>query len=150
MEVVRKLLVVSCTALVWSCSNDNGGDKSCTAHAAFDLSLRTADNVPLPDDTALRVDYHSGTETYQLNEDHTSLQTVLCDALGEINDASTDAGPKSVESLRCKLWTNGGAKVIVTASGYPDVTRALEATEKNDCIQTVSVELVLGDTDGGS
>ena len=52
--------------------------------------------------------------------------------------------------VHCKLWTQGAAKVTVTATGYPPVEEALEVKAQGTCIQTVPVEIVLGDQDGGT
>jgi hypothetical protein len=137
----RALCSVLTCCLALACSSEPKED--CTAKAAFHLSVR-AHSGELPADTRLTVKYGGGEETYSLADLKHDEEAVLCDAEG------ADAGDGGkVSRLVCALWTQGVATVTLEASGYDDVERTLEAEAKNDCIQTVPVELVLGDEDGG-
>jgi hypothetical protein len=138
----RILCSVLACALALACSSEP--KEECTAKAAFHLSVR-AYSGSLPADTRLTVKYGGGEETYSLADLKHDEEAVLCDAEG------LDAGDGgSVSRLVCALWTQGVATVTLEAKGYDDVERTLEAEAENDCIQTVPVELVLGDEDGGT
>ncbi len=129
--------------LIVGCSSNPPNDQQCAAKAAFQLSL-SAYMSSLPADTSITVKYGGGEETYALSDPVHKEEAVLCDA----NRADADAG--DVLGLVCALWTQGAATVTVKASGYPDMERALEAEAKNECIQTVPVDLVLGGEDAGT
>lgn len=135
------LALISCAVFALACSNGNGdGPKDCKVVAAFDLTLRAAVG-PLPPDTTIDVQYGGGIESYRVETGMQSQEVVLCD------DDAADAG--YVTRVHCKLWTQGAATVKVTASGYPAIEQTLEAKAQGTCIQTVPVEIVLGDQDAG-
>lgn len=129
--------------LCLACSSETPPE-DCSAKAAFQLSVR-AYAGSLPPDTRLTVKYGGGEETYALSDLVHDEEAVLCDAEGL---DSGDGG--SVSRLVCALWTQGAATVTIEASGYPSLERTLEAEAKNDCIETVPVDLVLGEEDGGT
>jgi len=138
--------VVGAVALALGCSNGDGGDpKDCKLVAAFDLTVRAALG-PLPPDTTLEVQYGGGIETFRVDQGVQAQEVVLCDD----TKSEAGAGDAGVTKVHCKLWTQGAAKVTVTATGYPPVEEALEAKAQGTCIQTVPVEIVLGDQDGGT
>lgn len=127
------------------CSDGNGDDpKECTVKAAFELTVRTVSGA-LPGDTTLEVKYGGGVEAYRVDQGMQNQEVVLCTT--DTADAS-DAG-QAANEVYCKLWTQGAAAVTVTATGYPTVKQDLEAKAQGKCIQTVPVEIVLGDQDAG-
>jgi hypothetical protein len=137
------LIVCAATATALSCSDDGGdGPKDCKVVAAFDLTLRAAGG-PLPPDTTVEVQYGGGVESYRVDAGMQSQEVVLCD------DDAPETGVGGVTVVHCKLWTQGAATVKVTASGFPPVEQTLEAKAQGKCIQTVPVEIVLGDQDAG-
>lgn len=104
----------------------------------YDLVVRVAkaERAPLPADTRLNVRYggnHEG-EEYALGEKHTP-QAVFCNedttqgGAGSEPAASPNAGaggqgsePESgVWALRCRLYTQGPARVDITADGYEPI-----------------------------
>jgi hypothetical protein len=133
------MALMGAAMLTIACSSDDGNQDPCTIEAAFELTLHTVTGA-LPADTALRVQYGGGVEEYHLDGANTGLKVVECDV---------DADAASLDSLSCKLWTQGAATVTVTASGFPQVERELEAKKKGECFQTVPVDIVLGDEDAG-
>lgn len=133
-------------ALALGCSDGNGDDpEDCKLVAAFDLTVRAALG-PLPPDTTLEVQYGGGIETFRVDQGVQAQEVVLCDD----TKSEAGAGDAGVTKVHCKLWTQGAAKVTVTATGFPPVEEALEAKAQGTCIQTVPVEIVLGDEDGGT
>jgi hypothetical protein len=95
-----------------------------------------AEDAPLPPDTRLNVRYggnHEG-ESYALGEKHTP-QAVFCSEDtsqgGASSEPAASAGAggqgsepepsSSVWALRCRLYTQGPARVDVTASGYEPI-----------------------------
>lgn len=141
-----RIFAVGLGLLALACSNGDGDDpKDCKLVAAFELTVRAVPG-PLPADTTLEVQYGGGTETFRLDQGVQTQEVVLCD------ETAKDAGAADggVAEVHCRLWTQGAAKVTVTASGYPTVEETLEAKAQGKCIQTVPVEIVLGDADGGT
>jgi len=133
------VVLMGAAALGTACSSDDGNQDPCTIEAAFQLTVRTVSGA-LPSDTLLSVQYGGGVEEFHLDGSNGDLKVVLCDV---------DADAASQDVLSCKLWTQGAATVTVTASGFPQVQRELEAKKKGECFQTVPVEVVLGDEDAG-
>ena len=101
----------------------------------YNLVLRVA-NAPLPPDLRLNVRYggnHEG-EAYALGEKHTP-QAVFCNEDtsegGAGNDPAPSGGGQSssepavaeadVWALRCRLYTQGPARIDVTATGYEPI-----------------------------
>lgn len=145
-RVFAVAVAVVAGALAFGCSDGNGDDpEDCKLVAAFDLTVRAVPG-PLPQDTTLEVQYGGGTETFRVDQGVQAQEVVLCDDTKK--DAS--AGDGGVPQVHCKLWTQGAAKVTVTATGYSPVEEALEAKAKGKCIQTVPIEILLGDPDGGT
>jgi hypothetical protein len=141
---VRGLCSVLASGLCVACSSDPPPE-DCSAKAAFQLSVR-AHVGTLPPDTRLTVKYGGGEETYALSDLKHDEEAVLCDVEG----VDSGDGGGSVSRLVCALWTQGAATVTIEASGYPNLERELKAEAKNDCIETVPVELVLGGEDAGT
>jgi hypothetical protein len=121
---------------------------------AFKVLLVAVDG-PLPEDTMLRVKHGSatGTEDFRLDADFPSSDVVFCCRStrdGECTEAGdADGGPAPVEGMLCELWTDGAARVTVTASGYPELDENLEARSSEGCLQTVDVTLKLESRDAG-
>ena len=102
----------------------------------YNLVLQTEDHQPLPPDTRLNVRYggnHEG-EAYALGETP-SKQAVFCDedpsqggAPAEVTASAGAGGSGStaepngeVWALRCRLYTQGPARIDVTATGYEPI-----------------------------
>jgi hypothetical protein len=129
----------------------------------FDLVVKTADDRPLPSDTRLNVRYggnHEG-EAYALGVKPTK-QAVHCDEVrtppdraggGGAPSATTEQGgaggaapaamsDSPVFALSCRLYTQGPARVDVTATGYePIEEHDLPLDEDKRCQVEVEVEL---------
>jgi hypothetical protein len=127
----------------------------------YELTVR-AENAPLPGDTSLNVRYggnHEG-ESYALGKKH-SPQAVFCSEDTTQGGATSDPEPsatagaggaapgapdgdESVWALRCRLYTQGPARIDVTASGYEPITEQDLTLEDGDrCRVEVEVELKL-------
>lgn len=137
----------STALLAAACSEDGGPDsKQCKVVPAFRLNLRAASG-PLPPDTMLEVKYGAGVESYRLDQGDTGQENVLCHT--DAPDGG-DAG-KDVSQIDCELWTQGAAKVTLTATGYDTIVKDLGAKEDPDkCLETVTVTIILGDLDAGT
>lgn len=117
-----------------------------------------AEDEPLPPDTRLNVRYggnHEG-EAYALGEKHTP-QAVFCNedtsqggagsdpaptAGAAGHDSEADPGSSDVWALRCRLYTQGPARVDVTASGYaPIEEQDLSLADDERCRVEKVVEL---------
>jgi len=131
----------------------------------FSLVVKTEDCQPLPPDTRLNVRYgsnHEG-EAYALGVKPTK-QAVFCDELSTPPEtcgaggaagtpvsmagaAGGDAAPPinaDVFALSCRLYTQGPARVDVTATGYePIEEQDLTLDEKERCQVEREVELKL-------
>jgi hypothetical protein len=125
----------------------------------YDLKVMTENRAALPPDTRLNVRYggnHEG-EAYALGENPTP-QAVFCDedttpggasgVAGAAGDAAGAGGAASVSpsegvfSLRCRLYTQGPARVDVTATGYEPIEELdLMLDEKLRCRVQRTVEL---------
>ena len=158
----RRLVVLALlgtAAALDACSNDDGTKKPCPTEPAFLLTLRAVPG-PLPEDIELTVEFGGGSESYKLADPVHSQETVLCEI--ETEDAGTsaeggveagaDAGASPAVALHCEVWSQGAAKVTVTATGYPSILkREIEATQDSShCIRTKPVDVVLGDKDAGN
>ena len=121
---------------------------------SFNLRV-TAEGGPLPADTRINVHYGSNQEgePYALGQ-HARKQAVFCDE--ETNQGGAPAGgdggdgatpPESgtsadVWALRCRLYTQGPARVDITATGYlPIDDYNLPFADDDRC--DVDVDLVL-------
>jgi hypothetical protein len=123
------------------------------------LVVRTESGEPLPADTWINVRYGGNQEgeTYALGEPATP-QAVFCHedtSMGGASGASetpTNAGaggatveapaPNGVVALRCRLYTQGPARLDVTATGYePVADHALSLERKKRCEVDTSITL---------
>jgi hypothetical protein len=123
----------------------------------YNLVVRI-ENAPLPPDLRLNVRYggnHEG-EGYALGEKHTP-QAVFCSedtsqggagneptpSGGESNHEPEDAAA-SVWALRCRLYTQGPARIDVTATGYESIEEQdLTLADDERCRVEKIVELEL-------
>jgi hypothetical protein len=125
----------------------------------YDLEVKTENGVALPPDTRLNVRYggnHEG-EAYALGKNPTP-QAVFCDedttpggassggsAAGEsagAGGAAPAAPSEGVFALNCRLYTQGPARVDVTATGYEPIEELdLTLDEKDRCRVERTVEL---------
>ena len=120
------------------CGPDRRPDEPCDG-PTFNLVV-TAENGPLPPDTRINVRYggNQDGEPYALS-DSRQRQAVFCDRIGvgaggasgsagagssgaDAGDAPSDTpSVDAVEALHCRLYTQGPARLDVTASGYQPV-----------------------------
>jgi hypothetical protein len=57
-----------------------------------------------------------------------------------------EAGARGVDTIHCRIWSNGAAHVLVHASGYPEVVETLVAQEDDrfpDCAAWRTVQIAL-------
>lgn len=144
------LLLVS----IPSCGPDKRPQAPCDG-PSFNLVVRAEDG-PLPPDTRINVRYGSNQdgEPYQLGQ-QASPQAVFCEedtstggapssaggAGGEVSE--TTAEPAGVQALRCRLYTQGPARLDVTATGYEPIERQdLSFDTRDHCQIEVDVKLV--------
>ncbi len=135
VPVDSKWSVVAALLLLSACADDaKPAPSECVGpRAAFDVQISAADGA-LPDDTQLTVKFSSGEEVYSVAAPERPLEAVRC------TQTPADA---SVASLRCALWTDGPARVDVTATGYLPLEVQL-VHETDDCgIKTVQEALVI-------
>lgn len=145
------------TAPFIACGPDPKPQPPCDG-PTYELLLRTGNDVQLPDDTRLNVRYggnHEG-ESYGIGQT-TSGQAVFCTeetsprggAPGE-SDASAGAGgaggsappDTGVWALSCQLYTQGPARIDVTATGYEAIEEQdLTLDERKRCRVEVDIEL---------
>lgn len=130
--------------------------------AAFDVRL-TAQGGEVAEGTRLSVTYGGATnEAYEVGEaavtheilccvegdgDGVSLAPATC-GVPLMADASAATARSVVELVRCVIWTNGAADVLVVSSGYWPLRETLEARvdakyPECDAWDTVEVELQL-------
>lgn len=140
----------------------------------------TAENGPLPEDTRINVVYGSNQEgePYELGQ-HARKQAVFCDedtsqggapatdggepenetrseggaagASGTDADGSEPQGGSVVWALRCRLYTQGPARLFVTATGYePIEDKALLFEGSDRCAVDVNVRLEPSKPDAGT
>jgi hypothetical protein len=106
--------------------------------------LVAASDGPLPPDTALAVHHGTGIAEYHLDQEpDPSGHVLFCEPAtraGEPIEVS-DGGP--IEALVCALWTDGAARVIVTATGYPKLDEQLDPKLEGSCLRTLDVDLLL-------
>lgn len=144
------LLAIGTTA-IGACGPDKRPEEPCDG-PSFNLVV-TAEGGPLPPDTRINVRYGSNQkgEAYRLGQ-QTSPQAVFCDEdrntlpgvgganLGGAAPAETDA--RDVQALRCRLYTQGPARLDATATGYQAVEdEPLSFDEKPYCQVLFEVEL---------
>jgi hypothetical protein len=122
---------------------------------SFNLVVRT-ETGPLPQDTRINVRYggNQDGEPYALGDDRTG-QAVFCTESaggapgGDEPDEAAGAGPAQArehvppDSLHCALYTQGPARLDVTATGYvPIEDLALSLDSKHRCRVDFPVTLV--------
>lgn len=130
-----------------ACGPDHKPEAPCDG-PSFNLVLRAEDG-PLPDDTRINIKYggNQDGEPYELGESRTP-QAVFCDedtTLGGAGGASSEepagnaggASPEpsgAVHALRCRLYTQGPARLDASATGYtPIMDYNLMITEEKRC-----------------
>jgi hypothetical protein len=166
--VRRSLLVASsaalAVALVAACRDDSsggsgggaghgqGGGEPCPTgpHAAFELTL-TAEDGPVPADTAIEVAWSVGKQTFSLDDATTWKSLVDGNVVCDVDAKSPP--PKALTKLVCQLWTTGPTRVTVTAKRYDAIDETLvpKLVEACDAPVTDKVGRVLRRTkaDGG-
>ncbi len=122
--------------LAGACSSPDPVD--CPSHPTFRLIVDAQDGH-VPGDVQINVLYGSGEELFDARDPDASLKVVFCklereghqDGGVEAGDGGTAEGP--ISQVVCDLWTDGAATVTVTAQGYPETIRELEAERDNEC-----------------
>ncbi len=104
----------------------------------------------MPDDLTIEVTYGGGVEKFDARQPDGTPTSVFCTvdyASDGGQDASVDqdAGGSdgAIDHVECELWTDGAAKVVVKASGYPDVERTLSAKSDSCGLITSDEEIEL-------
>ncbi len=114
-----------------ACSSPVPNDAGCgPAHPTFRLVVDVEDGA-VPDDVRIRVRYGSGEESFEAEGGGEAPKVVFCEVAREAS--AEDAGQGPIQEVGCDLWTDGAATVWVTARGYVDVTRDLEAERDARC-----------------
>jgi hypothetical protein len=159
------LLIALVAALFAACGPDHKPDEPCDG-PTFNLVV-TAEPGPLPPDTQINVRYGGNQEgePYALGDTRTpqavfcvesttaggapsASEPVVAGAGGTPNEATADAG---VQVLRCRLYTQGPARLDVTASGYvPVMDLPLSLDRKKRCEIQFPVVLVPEMPDAGT
>jgi hypothetical protein len=149
-----------------ACGPDHKPDEPCEG-PTFNLVVR-AEPGPLPPDTQINVHYGGNQEgeTYALGDSRTP-QAVFCDedttaggapAASEPNAPTSGAGgapnevppDDGVQALRCRLYTQGPARLDVTASGYTTIEdQRLPLDTKERCEIAAAVVLMPEKPDAG-
>jgi len=121
--------------MVGACSSPDPVD--CPSHPTFRLTV-DAEDGHVPGDVEIDVLYGSGEEIFDATDPDASLKVVFCklERTGR-EDGGTEAGDGGAEGpisqVVCDLWTDGAATVRVTAQGYPETIRELEAERDDKC-----------------
>lgn len=156
----RWLLLLGLVSVPFAaCGPDQRPDGLCNG-PSFNLIVR-AQQGPLPEDTRINVRYGGNQEgePYELGKPR-AAQAVSCkedlteggasstDPQGAAGDAGGSAvdtlvdGAEGVAALRCSLYTQGPARLDVTATGYePIEDQALSFDRKARCEVLVEVKL---------
>jgi hypothetical protein len=122
----RWLWSLSLTVSLFGCGPDKRPEEPCDG-PSFNLVV-TAEGGPLPADTRINVRYGSNQkgEAYALGQ-QISPQAVFCEEdRGDAGEGGASQGgaavtaglPREVQALRCRLYTQGPARLDATASGY--------------------------------
>jgi hypothetical protein len=147
-----------------ACGPDHGLEEPCDG-PSFNLVV-TADSGPLPAGTRINVRYGGNPEgePYVVGESRTP-QAVKCTEDSNAGGAgSADSAPdepagaggapsakSQVWAVHCGLYTQGPARLDVTAKGYePVVDRALSFESKRHCEVDVQMKLVTAKVDPGT
>ncbi len=171
----RLVVALLLTALIASsgCRGEstNHGEVCPRTVAAFDVRV-SALSGSLPADTRIDVTFGgSVTESYEMGS-YSAENQVLCCVVGDgdgvqLSPASCgvpiDASPVVAANadaglpveIRCSVWSNGAAKIIVSGGSFNPIERTLIAEEDErypDCtaLRTVGASLILGDSDAGA
>lgn len=148
-----------------ACGPDARPEEPCNG-PSFNLVVRAEKNLPLPEDTRINVRYGANPEgePYALGENG-SPQAVRCTEDSSPGGApSVDkqrdsagagggdgSGGGGVWALRCLLYTQGPARLDVTASGYAPIDdRPLSLDRKHRCDVDVDVTLEPEKPDAGT
>ncbi len=157
------LLALSSTFI--GCGPDKRPEEPCDG-PSFNLVV-TAEGGPLPSDTQINVRYGSNQrgEAYKLGQ-RTSPQAVFCeeDTAAPLSEGGAGPGaagqagapptaeppPRDVQALRCRLYTQGPARLDATATGYqPIEDEPLSFDKKPYCQVEIEVKLERELPDGG-
>jgi hypothetical protein len=151
MRTRFRLLALPFSTLLVGCGPDKRPEEPCDG-PSFNLVV-TAEDGPLPPDT--RINVRSGSnqtgEAYELGQQARG-QAVFCeedttspDAEGGASQggaAATDAESRDVYALRCRLYTQGPARLEATATGYQAIEdEPLSFEKKPYCEVSVNVRL---------
>jgi hypothetical protein len=163
----RIFLLLSLIALPFvACGPDHKPTEPCEG-PTFNLVVR-ADPGPLPPDTRINVRYggNQDGEPYALGVARTA-QAVFCDEDTTLGGASSTGDPSSagagaggapnqkpsedgVLALRCRLYTQGPARLDVTATGYVTIyDQPLSLETKKHCQIPFPVVLMPEKPDAG-
>jgi len=143
--------LVPLSTLLFACGPDKRPEEPCDG-PSFNLVV-TAEGGPLPPDTRINVRYGSNQkgEAYRLGQ-ASSGQAVFCeeDTRRPSGDGGAGQGgagqgdeqaPTEVQALRCRLYTQGPARLDATATGYQPIDdHELSFVEKPYCQVDVAVE----------
>lgn len=115
---------------IGACSSPEPDPDACgPPHATFRLVVDAQDGY-VPGDVRIHVRSGSGEEEFDAKVEGVSPKVVFC----EVERVSGDGGEEGpIELVTCDLWTDGAATVRVTAQGYPEVERDLEAEWEPEC-----------------
>lgn len=148
--LTHKCLLAACL-LGWllACSPSNDPPLTCPGpRPAFQLKVQTFDGRPLPPQTRLVVEYGgSGEESFQLGAPNGSPQVVFCQPSQQgaagASGAAGAGGASPLAELRCDLWTDGAANVIVEAEGFATFRQTFPAKTSDCGILTSAIEATL-------
>lgn len=138
------------SGLVWlplSCGPDKRPQALCDG-PSFNLVV-TAEGGALPPDTRINIRYGSNQEgePYRLGQ-KTSGQAVFCEEASSVGGSGAGGAPEAdadaagVQALRCRLYTQGPARLDATASGYePIEDLALPLDQEDYCEVEFDVKL---------
>lgn len=111
-----------------------GADAGCPSGPAAMLDLHiTADDGPVPPDTALAVTWSAGAEpAFELDQPSTwgtpaDGSNVICDV------DPTQPPPKNLAELVCHLWTSGATHVRVSAAAHTPYEATLKPKTSAAC-----------------
>jgi hypothetical protein len=131
----------------------------------FDVLVTTTqEDLPLPADTVVHVEYGGGLTEEHGIERGVKHDILFCDPTdrygipsgGQGGQGLSETGPgghggaggvgSGPPALRCRLWTDGPATVRVLTSLYPTAESELKGGRG---LCTVSAEIEIGPSDGG-
>ncbi len=168
-----RALLIGCVLFgaFWACGPDPKPTQPCDG-PDFDVVISAANGF-LPADTQVVLTYGSGREEFRLDQPP-QPEVLFCTPLdgdGQPLEAgapmpggdgaggapgavgvggaggAADGHASGAKSLRCTLWTQGPASLLVKASGYDDIEQELKL-ESGKCTVEKTIELV--HEDGGA